>query len=38
MPIDFGRSYVGRAFTSLEVRSLVRTLAPSFGVVVGIEF
>ncbi|CAM9211488.1 unnamed protein product [Ectocarpus fasciculatus] len=30
MPIDFGRSYVGRAFTSLEVGSLVRTLAPSF--------
>lgn len=30
MPIDFGRSYVGKAFTSLEVGALMRTLAPSF--------
>lgn len=30
MPIDFGRSYVGTAFTSLEVGALMRTLAPTF--------
>lgn len=30
MPIDFGRTYVGTVFTSLEVGELMSTLAPSF--------
>lgn len=30
MPIDFGRSYVGKAFASLEVGALMRTLGPTF--------
>lgn len=30
MPIDFGRSHVGKAFTGLEVGALMRTLAPTF--------
>lgn len=30
MPIDFGRSHIGNAFTSIEVGSLMRTLDPRF--------
>lgn len=30
MPIDFGRSHIGKSFTSIEVGSLMRTLDPSF--------
>lgn len=30
MPIDFGRSHIGNAFTSIEVGALMRTLNPDF--------